>query len=152
MIRIKPVKYSKIEKIFGPPGKEVLKDFISKKSPFVFENGQDVLYGHKYIIPAVIEALEEIKDYYGEALIKELGLNSYAGCYNKRKTSSGRWWSVHSWGLAVDFLPKLGPYGRPSAIPYHFVEAFKKRGFIWGGDWKKPYTDGMHFSGIIEGV
>lgn len=28
------------------------------------------------------------------------------------------------------------------------VQAFKRQGFLWGGDWKNP--DGMHFTGIVE--
>ncbi len=105
-------------------------------------------YGHKHIAGAVIEALQEIKDYYGYKYIAANGLDKWGGCFAVRKTVSGKRPSVHSWGLAVDYVPALGAYGVPAITPYPIVNAFKKRNFIWGGDWSVP--DGMHFSAIEE--
>ncbi|MCP4393977.1 MAG: M15 family metallopeptidase [Alphaproteobacteria bacterium] len=34
--------------------------------------------------------------------------------------------------------------GEKPTIPKKIIQIFEKRGFIWGGDWKRP--DGMHWS------
>lgn len=154
MVKIKPVKYKDIYKKFGDHGKEATKSFITAPLPFPLVGSRHTIteiIGHKYMIPSLVDALEEIKNYYGKEFIVKNKLNTYHGVYANRKTSSdGKWWSVHSWGLAIDLLANLGPKNTKPITPYHFVCAFKKRGFIWGGDWKK-YPDGMHFSAIIEG-
>jgi len=71
--------------------------------------------------------------------------------------------SYHSWGLAVDILPKrlngkaiywlwemernkdwmLVPLENRWNPPLQVIEAFEKEGFIWGGKW--PVYDNMHF-------
>jgi hypothetical protein len=71
--------------------------------------------------------------------------------------------SYHSWGLAVDILPKrlggkaiywmwemektkdwmLIPLENRWNPPRQVIEAFEKEGFIWGGKW--PVYDNMHF-------
>ncbi len=71
--------------------------------------------------------------------------------------------SYHSYGAAIDFLPKstggkgvywlwrtvfdpewyILPYEQRHMPPKSFVEAFERRGFVWGGKWF--YYDTMHF-------
>lgn len=71
--------------------------------------------------------------------------------------------SYHSYGAAMDFLSKstagksvywlwrkgfdpewyLLPYGERHMPPEPFIEAFERRGFIWGGKWF--YFDTIHF-------
>lgn len=129
-------------------------DFVKIRFPFPMRAAWDTgllltnFYGHKHIGEAIIESLEDILDYYGRDFLLVHDLDLWGGCYADRKTVTGKRKSVHAWGLAVDYLPHLGPYGKPSIIPYHIVMAFKKRGFIWGGDWSVP--DGMHFSAVEE--
>lgn len=43
--------------------------------------------------------------YYGQAGIEKLGLNLYGGSLNVRKMRGGNSWSMHSWGIAIDFDP-----------------------------------------------
>ena len=129
-------------------------DFVKITFPFVMRASWDKelilrsFYGHEHIGEAVIESLEEIRDYFGNDFIYDNDLDLWGGCYANRQTVTGKRKSVHAWGLAVDYLPHLGPYNKPSMIPYQIVNAFKKRGFIWGGDWSIP--DGMHFSAVEE--
>lgn len=152
MITINRVPINSVEAIFGESGDE--RDFVKITFPFVMRASwnKDLLirsfYGHKYIGEAVVESLEEVLDYYGNDFIHDNNLDIYGGCYANRQTVNGKRKSVHAWGLAVDYLPNLGAYGKPTTIPYHIVNAFKKRGFVWGGDWS--YPDGMHFSAINE--
>lgn len=152
MQKIIPVKYSEIVPKFGDPAD--LTDMVKKKFPFkMYLNGDKNLpcinfFGHKYIADAVIEAFDEILDIYGLDFIRKNNLDNYGGCYEPRASRGSSRISVHSWGLAVDYLPHLGRLGKPPLIPYHIVQAFRNRGFEWGGDWNRP--DGMHFTAVIE--
>nr|WP_321445259.1 M15 family metallopeptidase [uncultured Cohaesibacter sp.] len=77
------------------------------------------------------------------------------GSFNWRKISGTNRLSSHSFGSAVDVNSQLGKYWKwlgvkpgkavryDNAIPQDIVEAFEKRGFIWGGKWH--HFDGMHF-------
>ena len=53
--------------------------------------------------------------------------------------------SNHSFGTAVDINPKQNPHSKPftTDLPPSMVAIFKKLGFFWGGEYKKP--DPMHF-------
>lgn len=85
------------------------------------------------------------------------------GGYNWRPIAGTASRSYHSYGLALDFIPKSWegkhsywrdsqkweeewfsiPYEDRWMIPLAIVEAFEKHGFIWGGKWL--YFDTMHF-------
>jgi len=60
--------------------------------------------------------------------------------------------SAHSWGIAIDLNPEMGPYWQWSHITPHpdqktwppeIVALFEENGFIWGGKWY--HYDLMHF-------
>ena len=76
-------------------------------------------------------------------LIKEL--HTYDGCLNLRKKRGIDEWSIHSWGLALDFDQALAPLG--SQKP-HFSQAFlnvwRKHNWDCGADWTGR-KDIMHF-------
>jgi len=74
-----------------------------------------------------------------------------AGSYNHRKVRGREEYSVHAWGLAVDINPHLAPFHKPSHQPNYIVKIMKKHGFLWGGNYKIKYMDGMHFTWIREG-
>ena len=84
--------------------------------------------------------------------------------YNWRYIAGTRARSYHSYGAAIDLIPRRYgrrfPYWRWAAdagitdwwsipftrrwmVPYEIVEAFEQEGFIWGGKWL--YFDTMHF-------
>ena len=85
------------------------------------------------------------------------------GGYNWREIAGTQRMSYHSWGLAVDILPKrlagkaiywmweqernkdwmLVPLEKRWNPPAQVIAAFEKEGFIWGGKW--PFYDNMHF-------
>jgi len=96
----------------------------------------------------------------GRAFIATLG-NSYG--FNWRQIAETQRMSYHSWGMALDILPKnlggrpvfwqwerdrnpdwmLVPLERRWSPPPEVVEAFRRNGFIWGGNW--VFFDNMHF-------
>ncbi|TVR06681.1 MAG: hypothetical protein EA385_14960 [Salinarimonadaceae bacterium] len=47
-----------------------------------------------------------ILSHYGEAEIKRLHLDRFGGCLNVRKMRGGSAYSMHSWGIAIDFDPE----------------------------------------------
>jgi hypothetical protein len=85
------------------------------------------------------------------------------GAYNWRQIRGSGRMSCHSWGLAVDILPKdaggkgiywlwerahnedwmILPLERRWKPPDRVIAAFEREGFIWGGKW--PLYDNMHF-------
>lgn len=57
--------------------------------------------------------------------------------------------STHAYGIAIDINPDKNPnYGKEGVckhdIPEKAIQAFKKHGFLWGGDFNSV-CDGMHF-------
>ncbi len=90
------------------------------------------------------------------------GLKSLAG-YNWRPIDGTRSRSYHSYGIAVDLVPRsyagrqvywrwsmehdpdwyATPYARRWMVPEAVVRAFEARGFVWGGKWL--FFDTMHF-------
>ena len=83
--------------------------------------------------------------------------------YNYRFVDGTRTRSYHSYGLAVDLIPRsyggrhpywrwamrkepdwwAVPYERRWMVPMPVVEAFERHGFVWGGKWL--FFDTMHF-------
>jgi hypothetical protein len=83
--------------------------------------------------------------------------------YNYRFVDGTRTRSYHSYGLAVDLIPRsyggrhpywrwamrkepdwwAVPYARRWMVPTPVVEAFERHGFVWGGKWL--FFDTMHF-------
>ena len=110
------------------------------------------LYLHKFVAPAAIDALKEIADYKGVDYLVKNKLDRYGGSFHFRKMSGYDALSTHSWGIAIDLNPDIACQGcGPETQPKFIVDAFKKRGFDWGGDWGKPYTcDPMHFQGAFS--
>lgn len=154
---MKRLAYRDLKHVFGDPDtytgrKQIRSTLKSYKLPFPFYNeqkGKVIEITHitcqEYIGPDLIAALREILEHYGLDNIKAMGLDkNFGGCGNRRKTRDGKWWSVHTWYAAVDLWTHLGKMGAIPTIPPFCVEAFKERGFYWGGDFKTP--DGMHFS------
>ena len=83
--------------------------------------------------------------------------------YNYRFVDGTRTRSYHSYGLAVDLIPRsyggrhpywrwamrkerdwwAVPYARRWMVPEPVVEAFERHGFVWGGKWL--FFDTLHF-------
>lgn len=110
---------------------------------------------HKAIAQEVQEIFDEIQ---------KSGFRAYnIGTYNYRKIAGSSKLSNHAYGLAVDINPTENycirsdgtvisgsfwkPYENQYSIPADgpVVNAFKARGWDWGGDWRSK-KDYMHFS------
>lgn len=92
--------------IFGKPGRET--NLVNIEPPYqLYYEGRPVksIRVHKLIAKAVLTALEKIKAAYSSAEISRLGLDDYGGSYNYRLSKGGNSFSMHAWGIALDFAP-----------------------------------------------
>lgn len=60
---------------------------------------------HEKVAPSAERAFKKILLEYGEKRISELGLDMFGGSLNVRKMRGGTKYSMHSWGIAIDFDP-----------------------------------------------
>jgi hypothetical protein len=104
---------------------------------------------HKKIADAVMAALEEIwekcdKD---QKKVNKSGASDWAGCFNYRVIAGSKppRLSNHSFGCAIDLSPATNGFNTgKGTIGTIVVDAFKRQGARWGGDYKGR-TDPMHF-------
>lgn len=79
-------------------------------------------------------------------LIKEL--KTYDGCHNVRLKRGINEYSIHSWGLALDFNALLNALGvkwgsQPGMFSKAFLDVWRKHGWVCGADFSR--SDAMHF-------
>ena len=101
------------------------------------------IYMNKFATAALDAVLLELL---ATGLIKEL--KTYDGCRVIRPKRGINEYSVHSWGLALDFNAALNPLGvkwgsKPGMFSKAFVAVWEKHGWVAGIRWAR--ADGMHF-------
>lgn len=129
---------------------------LSKEIKEIFEEIKEAKFKIEKIIPIVKYGwndIESVKDNNSSAF-------NYRKIHNKEKLSN------HSFGKAIDINPVQNPYidaqghSWPNGYKYNVsvigtitennvvVNAFKKRNWDWGGNWKetKGYLDYQHFA------
>ncbi len=100
------------------------------------------LYVHRDMAGPLLRALEAVKLQCPEYKIRDIG------CWNPRYKRTVRGdISVHAWGLAIDCNKDTNPLAAKliTDMPPLFVDAFTREGFTWGGAFKGPTKDPMHF-------
>lgn len=136
---------------YGTPGPDVERQLVDVIPPFqMYYDGKPVrrIRFHKKAAPALRAALQEIWDYYGhdQGKIDTLGISKYSGGYNPRYVrGSTTKWSNHAYGAAIDINAEQNGFGTGHGnMPQPVIDAFKRQGFRWGGDYRGR-TDPMHF-------
>lgn len=61
---------------------------------------------HKKCADSALRAMKAVYAHYGDDGIKALGLDMFGGSLNVRKMRGGSRYSMHSWGIAIDFDPE----------------------------------------------
>ncbi len=75
----------------------------------------------------------------------------WGGSFVPRRMRGSARLSRHSWGIAFDINPSENSFGKEPAAAgsrgsvRDLVPIFEKHGFAWGGRWREPRRDGMHF-------
>lgn len=97
---------------------------------------------HKKIVPALKCVVEDMKKCSEAANYDLKRIESF----NWRSIRRGESMSLHSFGIAIDINPGTNPMGSTlvTDLPNCLVEAFKRYGFRWGGDFSGR-KDAMHF-------
>jgi hypothetical protein len=138
-------------KFYGTPGPEVERQLVNVVPPFqMYYDGKPVrqIKFHKKAATALSAALNEIWEHYGrdQKKIDALGISKYAGAYNPRFIrGSTTKWSNHAYGAAIDLNAEDNGFGKGHGnIPQPVIDAFKRQGARWGGDYRGR-TDPMHF-------
>lgn len=142
---------SALLKFYGTPGPEVERQLVDVVPPFkMYYDGKPIksIRFHRKCADALRAALDEIWEHYDrdQTTINKLGISKYAGSYNPRKVrGSATKWSNHAYGAAIDLNASENGFGKGKGnIPQPVVDAFKRQGARWGGDYKGR-TDPMHF-------
>jgi len=128
-------------RILGLPEKENSMKLFYLPTKFNLKNSviPKKVYCNVRMIHPLIKTLTELDD---EGLLYLI--ESWDGIFNIRKSKgSAAFYSLHAWGVALDINAKSNGYGVKPTLNPQLVAVFKKNGFDWGGEWKKP--DGMHF-------
>ncbi|KCV81368.1 hypothetical protein ATO10_12204 [Actibacterium atlanticum] len=142
--------------VYGDPEHEVPQRVITIELPFSYRLDWNLrkktnrVTVHRDAAPSLEAALIAVHNHYGPAQMTALGLDRYAGAYNKRRVRGGSSWSMHAYGCAIDFY--AAPNGLrtecPQALfcgpPYQaFLDIMETHGWLpairlWG-------ADAMHF-------
>jgi len=103
---------------------------------------------HKLCAESAQAAMEQIWYVYGQDVYR-LGLDIWGGSLNVRQKRNGTSWSMHSWGIAIDWNPgqnmlKWGKdraqLAQPEYVP--FWEAWEEQGWVSLG--RERNYDWMH--------
>ncbi|KZM49053.1 M15 family metallopeptidase, partial [Labrenzia sp. OB1] len=104
---------------------------------------------HSKVAASAERAFHKIRGLYSDRQIKDLGLDLFGGSLNVRRMRGGSRYSMHSWGIAIDFDPERNrlswkrPQARLSlddAIP--FWRAWEAEGWVSLG--RAANFDWMH--------
>jgi hypothetical protein len=101
---------------------------------------------HKLIVPALTLVFNEIwaKCTQDQGAVDKTGASDFGGCYNIRNIAGSNNWSNHSWACAIDLSPGTNGFNMHPTLGNLVIEAFKKQGARWGGDYHGR-KDPMHF-------
>jgi hypothetical protein len=137
---------------YGDPGMKACESqLVPVVPPFrMTYEGQPIesIKFHKKAAGALLAALNEIWEAYGkdQSKIDAAGISRYDGAYNPRFIrGSTTKWSNHAYGAAIDINAKDNGFNTGhGTMPKIVVDAFKRQGARWGGDYHHR-TDPMHF-------
>jgi hypothetical protein len=65
---------------------------------------------HEKVHDSTLRVLTRVLAHYGPERITELRLDRWAGCLNVRQMRGGTRWSLHAWGIAIDYDSEFNGY------------------------------------------
>ncbi|ORE97581.1 peptidoglycan-binding protein [Aurantimonas sp. 22II-16-19i] len=92
---------------------------------------------HEKVAPSAKRVLQTVAALYSASEREALGLNLFGGSLNVRRMRGGSAWSMHAWGIAIDFDPERNQlkWGAPKARLSHpdalpFWKAWEAEGWL----------------------
>lgn len=118
-----------IIEFYGQRGQNMVKLEVPYPHRLAWNLRQNVryFYCHAKVHDSAKRVLQRVVDHYGVSRIKELCLDRYAGCLNERRMRGGTRWSLHSWGIAIDYDSEHNQFdwGRDrAAFAHHDYDAW----------------------------
>jgi hypothetical protein len=90
---------------FGQPGQNQVK-LQSPYPLFLDWDLSEKITGfmiHEKCHDSALRVMKRVLQHYGQDQIHALGLDQFGGCLNVRKMRNGSAWSMHAWGIAIDW-------------------------------------------------
>ena len=99
---------SKVREFFGPVAKNLSRLQLPYTHRLAWDKTQRInsFMCHEKVHDSLDRILREVLKHYGDRQIRELRLDLFGGCFNKRKKKGGNTWSMHAWAVAVDYDPE----------------------------------------------
>ncbi|MEM6909993.1 MAG: M15 family metallopeptidase [Verrucomicrobiota bacterium] len=124
---------SELRKYYGEPGSNLATIELPYVHRIAWSSSQTLskFSCHEKVAESMKRVLTRVLDYYGAQQIRDLRLDYWGGCFNKRTIRGGSRWSTHAWGIAVDYDPDRNRlrWGRDRA---HFAKpAYEKWWQLW---------------------
>lgn len=100
-------KQSQVSNFYGEVGKNqvMLKLPYTMKVAWEQEKLITEFSVHEKVHDSALRCFTKIADAYNEEERSKLGIDLWGGCLNVRKMRGGSSWSMHAWGIAIDFDP-----------------------------------------------
>jgi hypothetical protein len=109
---------------FGEPGENLTHLTLPYRHRLSWNTRQSVsrMTCNRRVHDSLGRVLQNVLEIYGENGIHELRLDLWGGTFNKRRMRGGSRWSMHSWGIALDYDPTRNQlrWGRDRA---HFARS-----------------------------
>ena len=131
---------------YGRPGADIESKLVTIQLPFKLRIDWNLrqrtnkIRVHNRASAQLEKALIEVRAHYGEEKMSALGIDRYAGAYNKRRMRGGSKWSMHAYGCAIDF------YAQPNGLRTRCPDA------LFCGDEYQPFLDIMEANEWLPAV
>lgn len=132
-------RQSDVERFYGAVGERQVRVEIPFDMFLAWGNRQRItrMTLHRKVADSAARVLNRVADTYSAADRKALGIDQFGGSLNVRRMRGGSRYSMHSWGIAIDFDPARNALNthKPAARLSHddaipFWEAWEDEGWL----------------------
>lgn len=97
-----------VEKFYGPKGTSQTQMQLPYSMRLAWDLQSEITHIslHEAVAPSASRVFARIAKAYTASERINIGLDLYGGSFNVRKKRGGTGWSMHSWGIAIDFDPQ----------------------------------------------
>ncbi|WP_237354235.1 M15 family metallopeptidase [Xanthobacter sp. YC-JY1] len=96
-----------VQRFYGAPGEHQTMLVLPFPMRLAWETDTIVkrISVHEKVHDSAARVFDRVLDHYGIEGIQKLGVDLFGGSLNVRRMRGGSAWSMHSWGIAIDFDP-----------------------------------------------